>query len=157
MWWTSTSRTTSPTAAMIKNIEKAERAAERKAGKRRKERTAKQGISSKPGVQWTPPALRYFPQAQVQPTLPLNGPATGVGSLSYPYYPKWQSPMFQNPYPQAPTATGVCFSCGDPGHYRPSCPKLHPESRKCPHCFQQQCWRRGSMVPKPVSLHGSLG
>ena len=82
-----------------KRIERAEKEAERKAGKRKKKWVEQQGDSKKPPRHWPAPP-------------PMLGAA---GSQA-------NSQVVRLP-PAAPRPLGPCFACGEMGHLRHQCPK----------------------------------
>ena len=92
-----------------KCLEKAEKAAERKAVKRKK----KGGESSRTGKG------RYNP-AQAAPAPSVSAPTT---ASTYPA----KRPVVA---PAPARAIGPCFACGEMGHIRSYCPKTAPENRK---------------------------
>ena len=101
-----------------KRIEKAERAAEKKAGLRNKRRrflTGRPGRFPRSGLPYAaPPPPAPYPGAQQMGAPQPGGPvvrrtAAGVAA---------QRPL------------GPCFACGDIGHLRAFCPKMHAAERK---------------------------
>ena len=91
-----------------KRLEKAERAAEVKAAKRRKKRGGGVAVLGRPRGQPRPPApLAVAAQAaalQFQPTTTARRPGAAMAS--------------------GQRAVGPCFACGEMGHLRLHCPKI---------------------------------
>ncbi len=95
-----------------KRIEKAERAAERKAGKRRKKRSADAA------------AMAAKPRGGNQFRLVAQAPTAPVPPLAY-HQPKRQATL-----PVTSRPLGPCFGCGEMGHLKHYCPKAAVEGRK---------------------------
>ena len=122
----STPPTSWRTTAKMKNvaiaIEKAERAAEKKAGLRTKRKrflTGRPGRFSRGGLPYAaPPSPAPYPLAQQM--LPDSG------CMPHSQEAQWSSArqVANGPY------IGPCFACGDVGHLRAFCPKTHPERNR---------------------------
>ncbi len=103
-----------------KRIEKAEKAAERKAGKRRKNKRPTEPTASRAGGARAP--ARFIPQPQ-----PVQGSSASMGAAQVHYHaPGRQAAVLPGPR----GVIGPCFSCGGYGHLRASCPKPTLEHRK---------------------------
>ena len=89
-----------------KRLEKAEKAAERKAAKRKKKPIAKTGKGRYSALQPSPSG-----------SVPVSAPMT---------YPPKRPQLLSMPM----RAAGPCFACGEMGHLRSYCPKTPAETRK---------------------------
>ena len=94
-----------------KKLEKAERAAERKILKKKKARPASRG----------PMPKFHQPHGGPYAVVPWARPAGGQPGQQ-------SSARGQIPVPKPPATIGPCYSCGEMGHLKRSCPKLLPAS-----------------------------
>ena len=102
-----------------KRLEKAEKAAERKAGLRKRKRSQPVSTRQPPRPSRFPP--QYGAGYQYLP-LPLP--------LQQPPGPSTSGVMRRPAPPTLPRAVGPCFACDEIGHLRSQCPKMPTQERK---------------------------